>query len=126
MKQICAGFFALLLAFGCSGEKSKCVDIHEGKFAINDPTAQSVIERRGNIQIEQGAGFQTTFDVEWIDDCTYLLKNGKSIGPKQQRQWKPTDELKIEIDEIKDNTIYFTMTANFADVRIENKMQVVD
>ncbi len=124
MKKFLFGLLALI-AFGCSQKTTECKDVHDGKFQITDPGFHCQITRKGGTQIEQGKDFKTQFDVEWTDDCHYILKNRKSLSGGNDSDWKPENEFRIEITEISDNRIFFTMTANFTDASIKSSMKIL-
>jgi hypothetical protein len=67
--------FATTAAF-C--QAPECYRFKEGKFKITDANAGgiTVIDRRGNYQVENNEGMKMTlkFKVTWLDDCTYTLQ----------------------------------------------------
>ncbi|RZJ70375.1 hypothetical protein [Flavobacterium sp.] len=124
MKRLCFGF--ILLAVGCSQKTPDCKSVHDGKFIITDPGFKCQITRNDGIQIEQGKDFKTQFDVEWKDDCHYTLKNRKSLSGDETNDWKPENEFLVEITEVTSDRIFFTMTANFTDARIDSSMKILE
>lgn len=93
MKRI----FAIAVLLICANSifaQNNCIRFKEGKFKVTDPKSKKVcfITREGDTQTEklEEAEEAFTFDIKWLDDCTYTLtptastlarnKNVKDIG----------------------------------------------
>jgi hypothetical protein len=78
MKQTALFFFFSFFAVPAFCQAPECYRFKEGKFKIVDANAGgiTVIDRRGNYQVENNEGMKATlkFKVTWLDDCTYTLK----------------------------------------------------
>lgn len=93
MKRI----LAIVVLFICTNSifaQTNCAQFKEGKFKVTDAKTKKVclITREGDTQTEklEEAEEAFTFDIKWLDDCTYTLtptastlarnKNVKDIG----------------------------------------------
>lgn len=78
MKHAALLFCLCFFAVQAFCQAPECYRFKEGKFKIVDANAGgiTVIDRRGNYQVENNEGMKITlkFKVTWLDGCTYTLK----------------------------------------------------
>lgn len=104
-------FFAITIMFtSACAQKSDCNDYHDGVYKIvsNDNKTHLII-RKDDKQVEdvQEDNYLAEFDIEWIDDCTYLLTNKNVIHkPKDYIEHGPS-VFKVTITDISEN--YLTL-----------------
>jgi len=82
-----------------SKKKLNCKRIKTGTFVYGDfRLGETIIERTETKQFEHNEkqNYKATFDVEWLDNCTYLLKN-KIVNGKP----KASENLKVSIIDVK-------------------------
>ena len=86
-------------------QKNNCKKFKNGTFKLVDENSGTtfIIERKGKLQIEQikGNDLKLTFNVEWIDECTYMV-----TATKETLKIKPdfTYPIKVEILETKEKS----------------------
>jgi hypothetical protein len=102
-----------------------CKTVRNGKFKIDSEYGTSYITRDKNIQTERSDKHTVILDVEWINDCTYLLKNPRNEKGEIIKEAKG-HILTVQISEIKDKTIRTITTANFSDSIIEAELEILD
>ncbi len=89
----------------CYEQERNCSDFKNGKFeseiTIDDVKHTSTFERKDSIQIETYNGVIDTFDIRWINDCEYIMKNS---NPKNMSEKK---SVSMKILTTKDNTYVF-------------------
>lgn len=94
-----------LLFTSCYEQERNCNDFKTGKFkseiTIDGVKHTSTFERKDSIQIETYNGVIDTFDIRWINDCEYVMKNS---NPKNRAEKKLVS---MKILTTKDNTYVF-------------------
>ena len=87
MKKILQLAFILVLSsvsIKSFSQKTDCQKFKNGTFEFigKDSTVEYIIIRKGDLQKEQVFGEKTyyTFNVKWIDDCTYVLTMTKKTS----------------------------------------------
>lgn len=86
-------------------QKNNCKKFKNGTFKLVDENSGTtyIIERKGKLQIEhiKGSDQKLTFNVEWLDECTYLI-----TPTKETLKIKPdfTYTIKVEILETKEKS----------------------
>ncbi|GAB2805881.1 hypothetical protein GCM10027043_00680 [Ferruginibacter profundus] len=83
----------------------------KGKFLYLDADDKTAyIEMDGNYQIEKSGKtpFYIESTVEWIDDCSYIMTMTKITVP--DFPFGPGDKMKVTIDKVDGNIIYYTST----------------
>ncbi|NER11755.1 hypothetical protein [Muriicola jejuensis] len=112
------------LILSCSGQKS-CVDFRNGRFSLTSEVGTSFIERKENEQIETADGINYYADVEWINDCTYLLKNHRNHDKLIDKE-EIGHIYKVEILQIFKDSIKIRTTANYTDFVVESTLQILE
>lgn len=118
---------AIILCFiflSCSGQKS-CRDFKVGKFRLTSEVGTSIIERKENQQIETIDGINYYSDVEWIDDCTYLLKNLRNHNKELEKE-EMGNVYRVEILRIFKDSIKIRTTTNYADFVTERTLDILE
>lgn len=108
--------FLLLLNPALSTPKKSpdCRSLHEGKFKVShSQSGTTIITRTKDIQIEENVdyGVKMSFDIKWIDDCTYELRPKKMISGDPAFMGPAGSYLTVHIKDIKDNT-YTAVTSS--------------
>lgn len=95
----------LLLMTSCYEQERNCGDFKNGKFeseiTIDGVKHTSTFERNDSIQIETYNGVIDTFNIRWINDCEYIMKNS---NPKNMAEKK---SVSMKILTTKENTYVF-------------------
>ena len=95
----------LLLMTSCYEQERNCGDFKNGKFeseiTIDGVKHTSTFERNDSIQIETYNGIIDTFNIRWINDCEYIMKNS---NPKNMAEKK---SVSMKILTTKENTYVF-------------------
>ncbi|PKB17234.1 hypothetical protein [Flavobacterium sp. 5] len=109
---------AFILSLNINAQISKCNAGHIGTFELDSEDYGILkIERTENSQIEtnESMGFQASYDVVWIDDCHYELRNKKVIKGETRPDSKTTDIMKAEILKIEGSKVFLRLSSNFSD-----------
>lgn len=119
MKKLIAFFVFIFLIFTpheASAQKLDCKKFKNGTFKLVDKTTGTtyIIKRKGTIQTEEieGAESKYSFQVDWIDDCSYMLKATEETL-KRNADFKYL--IKVEIVETKEKS--YVMRATIPDIK---------
>ncbi|WP_320815035.1 DNA topoisomerase IV [Flavobacterium sp.] len=97
--------FIPFLMTSCYEQERNCSDFKTGTFEseiiIDEVKHTSTFERNDSIQIETYKGVTDTFNIRWINDCEYIIKNS---NPKNMAEKK---SVSMKILTTKDNTYFF-------------------
>lgn len=89
MKKLFLLFSVSILLISCYNAERNCADFKTGQFIfeqeIEGKKQSSAFTRTEKFQIEEYNGAIDTFDIRWINDCEYVLKN---IKPKNRAEKK--------------------------------------
>lgn len=125
MRNLSLLIILLITGMANAQQKPDCKNFHDGTFEIGDAeTGISVIERKGNFQTETNAkhGYKAQYDVVWIDECTYVVKNRKVLESKNALVSDPKNEVKVEFITVDGNKATARLSSNFADAVFEVQM----
>ena len=104
-------FCLLLLAF--NGYSQNCAKYREGKFKVTDPKSKKVciITREGETQTEkmEEAEEAYTFDIKWLDDCTYTLTPTASTLARN-KDVKDIGTMTVKIIQVRDSSYTHRIT----------------
>lgn len=103
---------AIMNSFGQEPPKD-CNIFKSGKFRYldsNDPTGYIVIKGSSQIEYSERNEYTIESEITWISDCSYIMKMLKNTVPGFP--FKPGDTMKVEVNKIKGNIIYYTSTVN--------------
>lgn len=103
-----------LLALSLTGAaQSKCAQVREGKFKVTDPKTKKVclITREGETQTEklEEAEEAFTFDIKWLDDCTYTL-TPTAATLARNKDVKDIGTMTVKITKVKEDSYLHQVT----------------
>lgn len=128
MTQILAT--VLLVGFNsCGMNQSKCKAVKIGKFKLtSDVSGTTIIERTEQHQIERSeeGDYEAKYDLVWIDECNYELRNQKLIKGPKELEGNDNDVVKVEILEVGNETMKVRTTANFSDLEIVREIEIIE
>ena len=120
MKQAVFIFLFSFLTAQAFCQSPECYRFKEGKFKIVDANAGgiTVIDRRGNYQVENNEGMKATlkFKVTWIDDCTYTLKLDEILRNENKIAFPKDMTLKVKITATSKNSYSQESSSNLYDM----------
>lgn len=128
MKKIFWSFLFVIFSLTASSQNLNCKKIQNGKFEINSEiSGKTEILRTKNIQIETNDSLhvKVQYDVSWIDDCTYELKNRKLLSGTSKFNGEVTDVIKVQILKIEGNRIFIRTSANFSDQTFDTVVDLI-
>lgn len=114
-------FFLAILTFLSSisfAQSLDCKKMQVGKFELTSKTSgTTIIERTKNTQTEtnETMNLKTSYDLVWINDCSYELRNRKVLEGTSKFVMQPTDVITVEIIKIEDTKLLVKITSNFSD-----------
>lgn len=123
MKKIILSI-SIYASYSLHSQNLTCNDFKNGKFElINKEIGNSIIIRKGNKQQEKMLNEKrfTTYRVQWIDDCTYML----TLTRKTKRKYPELPKnacLTVKIISTSKNSYIQTSTSNFSDMELTNEM----
>lgn len=112
--------FIIYTAFtlNATAQVSKCDSAHNGIFELDSGEEYGVttIERNDKTQTEtnEHMGFKALYDIVWVDDCNYELRNKKIIKGTSSYGMQPTDIMKAEVLKIEGSKIFLRLSSNFS------------
>ncbi|PWN61243.1 hypothetical protein [Chryseobacterium viscerum] len=115
----------LLFSLVINAQNFKCKSAHIGKFQVdNGEYGITVIERNSTSQIEtnEKMGYKARYDISWINDCQYQLKNRKVIKGKSHEGSTPDDVLMATILKVVNEKVFLRLSSNFSDEVMECEM----
>ncbi len=107
-------------------ENKNCQKLIHGKFKIlaDSYGNETIIERKGDIQVETVDNISYKFVVKWIDDCTYTLT--PTIETTKLFPNLPKNAiLTIKILEVKEDSYIQNSTANWSDKVDVNEIYIM-
>jgi hypothetical protein len=112
MKKIIQYSFLLLLPL-LGFSQVNCANVREGKFKMIDPKSKKVclITREGDTQTEkmEEAEEEYTFDIKWLDDCTYTLTPTASTLARN-KDVKDIGTMTVKITKVRANSYVHQVT----------------
>jgi hypothetical protein len=116
MKIFLFTFFILILCSGLHAQSLNCLSFRNGKFKMTINGHTSVIERSGSNQkeyfINLKDSLKMSFNVKWLDDCTYTLTPTKESFEKYP-QIPKNAVLTVQITSTTANSYTQSSTSNF-------------
>jgi hypothetical protein len=130
MKNISSFILMLLLLFiSCAKSQSiDCKKVHTGNFELNSKVSgKTKIVRTEKYQFETNEfmNVKSRYDIVWIDDCHYELRNRTLLSGTDKYNGEPTDIFKIEIVKIEGSKIFVKTGANFAKEVYDGEIDIV-
>ena len=108
-------------------QEAGCKSVHEGKFRVTTKeTGTTVVTRTKAIQTEENESFGVimTFDITWIDDCTYTLRP-KKVLKGDPRLANKNILVTVRIKDVNKNSYQAETTSNFSDVVMTMKVEIL-
>ncbi|WP_348745517.1 hypothetical protein [Tenacibaculum sp. 190524A05c] len=124
MKKIFYLILILMSFQSCKGQL-KCSDLKNGIFELKSETGTTIIERKGNIQIEKNKGLNYYSDVEWISNCKYELKNHRNHKGELEKE-ELNKIYTVEIIEIMKDYVRIKTSANYSDKSLERTLKIIE
>lgn len=121
-------FYVLFFSITISCQNLNCKDVHIGKFEINSKlSGKTEILRTKECQIETNdfMNVKIEYDIVWIDECNYELRNRQLLSGTSKYNGLPTDVIKVQILDIRGNKIFIKTGANFSDQFFEGVIDIV-
>ena len=105
------------------GIKLSCRQFHTGKYYLDDSIAgRTIIERTEHTQVEtsESRHVKAEFDINWVNDCTYVLKLRKVISDPDNvaKDWSGDLVLTCAISATSASEYVQTTTCNISSLMI--------
>lgn len=113
---------SILISNSVFAQTINCSAAKVGKFELISPTSGKTIIIRTKLnqtELNDSLKYETTFDLKWVDSCSYELRNKKLIKGDIRLAGQPTDILKVEILKIEGDKVYIKSSSNFSDRVVE-------
>jgi hypothetical protein len=120
---------SILIYDGAIGQTNECKSVKIGKFEIITPTyGKTIITRTkaNQTEVNDSLKYEATFDLIWIDNCTYELRNKKLVKGNIILSGQPTDILKVEIQKIENDKIYIKSSSNYSERVVESVLTKIE
>ena len=120
--------FLLVSSITIFSQTPSCKSLHNGSFKIFDKDAgNTYIKRTDNVQTEtnEKMGFEMTFDVKWVDDCTYELRPKKLIKGDPSMFGDGKGVLTTKIKTINETNYIAETTSNFSDQTLTFVVKII-
>ncbi|MBG6133792.1 hypothetical protein IWQ47_005285 [Aquimarina sp. EL_43] len=113
MNRILVVIVFLISLFSCSSQKLDCTEIKEGNFVVSKDTAGNSpykVIRNGRFQKEIVEGRIIYSNIEWLNDCNYilLLDENKMVLTDFQKQINKGGGIVVEIIKVDKTCFYYT------------------
>jgi len=128
MKRVSCILFILFTFTKLNAQTLDCSKFKEGIFTMEYEGTPLTIKRFGNKQSEYVAKAKVptmTFDIKWLDDCTYTLAHDAKTH-KKFPQIPENAMITVKITIIVGETYYYTSTSNFSDLVLKSKITKTD
>ncbi|EGV45032.1 hypothetical protein BZARG_82 [Bizionia argentinensis JUB59] len=95
-----------------------------GTFELKSETGTTIIERKGNTQIEKSNGFNYYSDVEWITDYKYELKNHRNHKGEPEKE-ELNSIYTVEILKMTKDSVRTKLISNYSDQSLERTLKII-
>jgi hypothetical protein len=106
--------FSIIISCGQEGPQDNCAILKEGTFKylddIGDASAYFVIKNRQHIEYHREEQYQIESTMTWTGDCEYEMEMLRTNN--EEFPFKKGDKIKIQINQVKGDTVYYTATVN--------------
>jgi hypothetical protein len=105
-----------------NAQASECEIAKIGTFELVSPISGTTIIYRTldkQTEINDSLNYEATFELRWINSCTYELRNKVLIKGDKRLAGLPTDVIKVEIIKIEGDMIFVKTSSNFNDKVLE-------
>ena len=125
MKVCFLTFFILLSTFQLQAQSASCSNFKNGKFKSTVGGRTVIIERNGSYQkeylIDVEDSLKMSFNVNWLDDCTYTLTPTKEAYQKYPKLPKNA-LITVRMTNVTLNGYTQSSTSNFVNKTIVGKV----
>jgi hypothetical protein len=122
MKLFLFTFLLLILSFGLHAQSLNCTKFRNGKFKSTFDGRTEIIERSGSIQheyfINSKDSLNLSFNVEWLDDCTYTL----TLTKESLERFPKNGMITVKITNTNINSYTQSSTSNFINKTIVSEV----
>jgi hypothetical protein len=128
MKLLGTIILVMLFAFTSAAQRPSCGQVQTGRFKMyTKETGTTYITRTTDKQTEKNddIGFEVVFSVKWTDDCTCELRPEKLIKGDPSLMGDGTHVLKMIIKEVTADNYTAEISANFAPVVMNFKIDII-
>lgn len=129
MKLLLAFLLATIIFSSFGQTSSDCLKVKTGEFKLsNKISGTTIINRTNKYQIETNDeyGYEAKFEIVWIDDCNYELKNKKLIKGPDELKGDKEDVIRVKILWIKSGIMKVRTTSNFSDIEREVEIEILN
>ena len=113
-KMILLLIFSVIVSCGQERPQDNCAILKEGTFKylddIGDTSAYFVIKNGQHIEYHRDKQYQIEPNMEWTGDCKYEMEMRRTNY--ENFPFKKGDKIKIQIKQVKGDTVYYTATVN--------------
>ena len=115
MQKISSLLFAVVILFSCvSPHGNECEVLKEGTFRylddIGDPSSAFVIRNETHMEYHEHMHYEIESLMVWKNDCEYELEMVRTNY--EDFPFKTGDKIRITIDKVNGDTIYYTAKAS--------------
>jgi hypothetical protein len=127
MKYILLLTVVIMASNHSKAQTKNCLRVHEGTFKLTSEQGTTIIKRTKTKQIETDPKikFKATYDVVWLDDCTYQLRKPKLISGDPRLAGNSSSVLTVKIIEVKAKSYVVRTSANFTDMVLEREIEII-
>ena len=128
MKTLIFTYLLVILSINAKSQSFDCSKIHVGKFELDsEETGITSILRTDKQQYETNKKYdvKVQYDIVWVDNCTYQLKNRKLISGKLS-EGDPTDIILVKVLKIENNIMFVQCSSNYSDFISESQIKILN
>jgi len=128
MKTLIFTYLLVILSINAKSQSFDCGKIHVGKFELDsEETGITSILRTDKQQYETNKKYdvKVQYDIVWVDNCTYQLKNRKLISGKLS-EGDPTDIILVKVLKIENNIMFVQCSSNYSDFISESEIKILN
>lgn len=128
MKNIIILLLMLVAFETAKAQINNCTRVHTGIFKLtSESSGITIITRTANTQTEDNEKFNVhaSYDLIWLDSCTYELINPKVLKGDPIYAGKPGEIITVHIIEVKEKTFVVNTTANISKLCIEREIEII-
>ncbi|RZK58543.1 MAG: hypothetical protein EOO91_08025 [Pedobacter sp.] len=128
MKKAALLLFIVFASAKLQAQTLDCSKFKEGIFTMEYEGTPITIKRFGNTQgeyVSKAKVATMTFEVKWLDDCTYTLAHDAKTHKKFPKI-PDNAMITVKIIKIVGETYYYTSTSNFSEQVVKSKITKTD
>lgn len=122
MKLLYTLMFIFFIGETTFSQTTDCKSVRLGKFESTSQSGiKTIIERTENTQFEsiESMKLKSAYDLVWINDCTYELRNRRVLEGTSKFVMQPKDIIKVEITSVEAEKQMVKISSNFNEKIIE-------